>query len=122
MALIQITEPGVAIDPHQRKRGAGVDLGTTHSLIAVVRGGSPVTLPDASDRHLLPSVVRYESEGITVGYAAVEASGKVTGEPPRTTAMSECVVPRSTPAPRFLWCGSIATPGSVICINAISVT
>ena len=66
MALIQITEPGVAIDPHQRKRGAGVDLGTTHSLIAVVRGGSPVTLPDASDRHLLPSVVRYESEGITV--------------------------------------------------------
>ncbi len=74
MALIQITEPGVAIDPHQRKRGAGVDLGTTHSLIAVVRGGSPVTLPDASDRHLLPSVVRYESEGITVGYAAVEAA------------------------------------------------
>ena len=64
MALIQITEPGVAIDPHQRKRGAGVDLGTTHSLIAAVRGGSPVTLPDASDRHLLPSVVRYESEGI----------------------------------------------------------
>jgi molecular chaperone HscA len=74
MALIQITEPGMAIDPHQRKRGAGVDLGTTHSLIAVVRGGSPVTLPDASDRHLLPSVVRYESEGITVGYAAVEAA------------------------------------------------
>ena len=74
MALIQITEPGVAIDPHQRKRGAGVDLGTTHSLIAVVRGGSSVTLPDASDRHLLPSVVRYESEGITVGYAAVEAA------------------------------------------------
>ena len=74
MALIQITEPGVAIDPHQRKRGAGVDLGTTHSLIAVVRGGSPVTLPDASDRHLLPSVVRYKREGITVGYAAVEAA------------------------------------------------
>ena len=74
MALIQITEPGVAIDPHQRKRGAGVDLGTTHSLIAVVRGGSPVTLPDASDRHLLPSVVRYKREGIAVGYAAVEAA------------------------------------------------
>lgn len=74
MALIQITEPGVAIDPHQRKRGAGVDLGTTHSLIAVVRGGSPVTLPDALDRHLLPSVVRYKREGIAVGYAAVEAA------------------------------------------------
>lgn len=74
MALIQITEPGVAVDPHQRKRGAGVDLGTTHSLIAVVREGSAATLPDDSGRHLLPSVVRYQLEGIDVGHAAVEAA------------------------------------------------
>ncbi|MBT3425724.1 MAG: Fe-S protein assembly chaperone HscA [Gammaproteobacteria bacterium] len=74
MALIQITEPGVAVDPHQRKRGAGVDLGTTHSLIAVVREGSAVTLPDAEGRHLLPSVVRYQPEAVDVGHAAVEAA------------------------------------------------
>ncbi|MEK9588305.1 MAG: Fe-S protein assembly chaperone HscA [Gammaproteobacteria bacterium] len=74
MALIQITEPGQAIDPHQRKRAAGIDLGTTHSLIASVRAGRVQTLPDDSGSHLLPSVVRYEEEnGISVGDEAVQA-------------------------------------------------
>ena len=74
MALIQITEPGQAVDPHQRKRAAGIDLGTTHSLIASVRAGRVQTLPDASGSHLLPSVVRYEEEnGISVGDEAVQA-------------------------------------------------
>ena len=74
MALIQITEPGQAIDPHQRKRAAGIDLGTTHSLIASVRAGRVQTLPDESGSHLLPSVVRYEEEnGISVGDDAVQA-------------------------------------------------
>ena len=44
MALLQITEPGQALDPHQRKRAAGIDLGTTNSLIASVRGGVAETL------------------------------------------------------------------------------
>ena len=74
MALIQITEPGQAIDPHQRKRAAGIDLGTTHSLIASVRAGRVQTLPDESGSHLLPSVVRYEEEnGISVGDEAAQA-------------------------------------------------
>ena len=74
MALIQITEPGQAIDPHQRKRAAGIDLGTTHSLIASVRAGRVQTLPDESGSHLLPSVVRYEEEnGVSVGVNAVQA-------------------------------------------------
>ena len=73
MALIQITEPGQAIDPHQRKRAAGIDLGTTHSLIASVRAGRVQTLPDESGSHLLPSVVRYEENGISVGDEAVQA-------------------------------------------------
>jgi molecular chaperone HscA len=74
MALIQITEPGQAIDPHQRKRAAGIDLGTTHSLIASVRAGRVQTLADESGSHLLPSVVRYEEEnGISVGDEAVQA-------------------------------------------------
>ncbi len=74
MALIQITEPGQAIDPHQRKRAAGIDLGTTHSLIASVRAGRVQTLPDESGSHLLPSVVRYEEEsGVSVGVDAVKA-------------------------------------------------
>ena len=71
MALLQITEPGQAVDPHQRKRAAGIDLGTTNSLIASVREGVAETLPDEQGRDMLPSVVRYTSSGIIVGYQAL---------------------------------------------------
>ncbi len=74
MALLQITEPGQAIDPHQRKRAAGIDLGTTNSLIASVRGGVTQTLPDSSGEHLMPSVVRYQQGAITVGQDALTAA------------------------------------------------
>ena len=71
MALLQITEPGQAVEPHQRKRAAGIDLGTTSSLIASVREGVAETLPDEQGRHMLPSVVRYTSNRIIVGYKAL---------------------------------------------------
>lgn len=72
MALLQITEPGQALDPHQRKRAAGIDLGTTNSLIASYRGGELMTLPDLEGEHLLPSVVRYLNDGsIEVGKVAL---------------------------------------------------
>jgi molecular chaperone HscA len=61
MALLQISEPGQSTKPHERRLAAGIDLGTTNSLIASVRSGQADTLPDAQDRHLLPSVVRYQS-------------------------------------------------------------
>ena len=59
MALLQISEPGQASDPHQRRVAVGIDLGTTHSLVAAVRHGVAECLPDAQGRVLLPSVVRY---------------------------------------------------------------
>jgi molecular chaperone HscA len=59
MALLQISEPGQASDPHQRRIAVGIDLGTTHSLVAAVRHGVAECLPDAQGRVLLPSVVRY---------------------------------------------------------------
>ena len=59
MALLQISEPGQAPDPHQRRIAIGIDLGTTHSLVASVRNGVPECLPDQQGRYLLPSVVRY---------------------------------------------------------------
>ncbi|MEX0942177.1 MAG: Fe-S protein assembly chaperone HscA [Pseudomonadales bacterium] len=75
MALLQITEPGQAIDPHDRKRAAGIDLGTTNSLIATFRGGETVTLADESGEHLLPSVVRYLPTGkVEVGEGALAAA------------------------------------------------
>ena len=75
MALLQFTEPGQAIDPHLRKRGAGIDLGTTNSLIATVKAGETQTLPNAEGEHLLPSVVRYLADGTQeVGRSALAAA------------------------------------------------
>ncbi|WP_298010394.1 Hsp70 family protein, partial [uncultured Aquabacterium sp.] len=59
MALLQISEPGQSPDPHQRRIAVGIDLGTTHSLVAAVRHGSAECLPDEQGRVILPSAVRY---------------------------------------------------------------
>lgn len=75
MALMQIAEPGQSPDPHKAKIGVGIDLGTTHSLVAAVRSGHADTLPDEAGEHLLSSVVHYaECGAILVGAAAVELS------------------------------------------------
>ncbi|WP_313296006.1 Fe-S protein assembly chaperone HscA [Diaphorobacter sp.] len=72
MALLQISEPGQSPDPHQRRIAVGIDLGTTHSLVAAVRHGTAECLPDDEGRVLLPSVVRYlENNGRQIGYDAV---------------------------------------------------
>ncbi|MEP7057954.1 MAG: Fe-S protein assembly chaperone HscA [Caldimonas sp.] len=63
MALLQISEPGGAPDPHQRRIAVGIDLGTTHSLVASVRHGIAECLPDDSGRVILPSAVRYLADG-----------------------------------------------------------
>ncbi len=74
MALLQISEPGQSPDPHQRRIAAGIDLGTTHSLVATVRSGVAEVLADAERRPLLPSIVRYLPEGrVVVGYEARDA-------------------------------------------------
>ena len=63
MALLQISEPGGAPDPHQRRIAVGIDLGTTHSLVAAVRHGVAECLPDESGRVIVPSAVRYLPQG-----------------------------------------------------------
>lgn len=70
MALLQISEPGLSAAPHQRRLAAGIDLGTTNSLVATVRSGQAETLPDRQGRYLLPSVVNYQPSGLSVGYDA----------------------------------------------------
>ncbi len=85
MALLQISEPGQSPDPHQRRLVVGIDLGTTHSLVATVRSGVPECLPDADGRVLLPSVVRYLDEGRRqIGIAAQAAQA----EDPQNTVIS----------------------------------
>lgn len=77
MALLQISEPGQTPDPHQRRVAVGIDLGTTHSLVASVRHGVPECLPDEQGRVILPSVVRYlapgSGSGRQIGWDALAA-------------------------------------------------
>jgi molecular chaperone HscA len=74
MALLQISEPGQSPDPHRRRIAVGIDLGTTHSLVAAVRNGVPECLPDAQGRAILPSVVRYLDGGRRqIGHEAMAA-------------------------------------------------
>ncbi|AMO78377.1 Fe-S protein assembly chaperone HscA [Pseudomonas citronellolis] len=67
MVLLQIAEPGQTPQPHQRRLAVGIDLGTTHSLVAAVRSGVAAPLADAEGRLILPSAVRYLADRVEVG-------------------------------------------------------
>ncbi len=73
MVLLHISEPGASPDPHQRRIGIGIDLGTTHSLVAAVRDSVPQCLPDEKGRVILPSAVHYAADGqVLIGDAALQ--------------------------------------------------
>jgi len=82
MALLQIAEPGQTTAPHQHRLAVGIDLGTTHSLVATVRSGRPAILADENGALLLPSVVHYQLTGdednltphTVVGYKALDVA------------------------------------------------
>lgn len=59
MALLQIAEPGQSSAPHEHRIAIGIDLGTTHSLVATVLSGKAKVLNDEQGRVLLPSIVHY---------------------------------------------------------------
>ena len=92
MALLQIAEPGQSTAPHQHRFAAGIDLGTTNSLVATVRSGEPVTLDDESGHAILPSVVRYTTEQIIVGEAARQAA---VSDPLNTIASAKRLIGRA---------------------------
>ncbi len=85
MALLQIAEPGRSAAPHQHRLAAGIDLGTTNSLIATVQSAQARALPDAAGALLLPSVVRYLPDGATVVGHAAQAQ---QAEDPQNTIVS----------------------------------
>ncbi|RUO65971.1 molecular chaperone HscA [Pseudidiomarina planktonica] len=71
MALLQIAEPGQSTAPHEHRLAAGIDLGTTNSLVASVRSGTAEVLNDAQQRPILPSVVHYGAEQTLTGHEAL---------------------------------------------------
>lgn len=85
MALLQISEPGQSTAPHQHRRAIGIDLGTTHSLVATVRNSIATVLPDEHGRNLLPSVVRYGTDGVRAVGAEAQSQ---QAEDPRNTLVS----------------------------------
>ena len=91
MALLQIAEPGKSAAPHQHRLAVGIDLGTTNSLVATVRSGSPVCLTDIDGRTTLPSVVRYLSDGLVIGG---EALGAQKADPQNTVSSAKRLIGR----------------------------
>jgi molecular chaperone HscA len=85
-ALFDIAEPGQSrVKEACKGRAIGIDLGTTNSLVAVVKAGQPVCLR-GDDGAIVPSVVHYGAGGeIVVG---AEARDRLAPELPRDTIAS----------------------------------
>ncbi|MDF7670461.1 Fe-S protein assembly chaperone HscA [Orbaceae bacterium ESL0721] len=92
MALLQISEPGQTPEPHQRRLAVGIDLGTTNSLVATVRNGQAETLPNLDGESLLPSVVHYGQDDITVG---IEAKNQAINDPKNSISSIKRLMGRS---------------------------
>lgn len=93
MALLQISEPGQATKPHERKLAAGIDLGTTNSLVASVRSGQAAILPDANGSELLPSIVNYSTDSKPV--VGIEAKPYKISDPLNTISSVKRYMGRS---------------------------
>jgi molecular chaperone HscA len=92
MALLQIAEPGQSTVPHEHRLAAGIDLGTTNSLIASVKSGLSETLVDDEGRDILPSVVSYQANEVLVGHAAKAHS---VSDPENTIVSAKRLIGRS---------------------------
>ena len=93
MSLLQIAEPGMSTAPHQERFAVGIDLGTTNSLAATVRNGSPEVLVDEKNQKLLPSVVHYEKNGDVV--VGEEARLRAEADPLNTISSVKRLMGRS---------------------------
>lgn len=114
MALLQIAEPGQSTVPHQHRLAAGIDLGTTNSLVASVKSGLAETLTDSQGSDILPSIVSYQSDTVLVGDTAKAHS---ISDPENTIVSVKRLMGRSLsdinakyPALPYLFCGEDSHP------------
>ncbi|GLQ74908.1 Fe-S protein assembly chaperone HscA [Vibrio penaeicida] len=92
MALLQIAEPGQSSAPHEHRLAAGIDLGTTNSLVASVLSGTAKPLVDEQNESILPSVVYYGSDTTLVGEKAREHA---QSDPKQTIISAKRLIGRS---------------------------
>ena len=92
MALLQIAEPGQSTVPHEHRLAAGIDLGTTNSLIASVKSGLAETIVDADGADILPSVVSYQLNETLVGN---DAKALAVSDPENTIVSAKRLIGRS---------------------------
>jgi len=133
MALLQIAEPGQSTVPHEHRLAAGIDLGTTNSLIASVQSGNANTLSDQQGNDILPSVVNYQNadadNNILVGEAAKALS---VSDASNTIVSAKRLIGRSLadirskyPSLPYQFCGDENHPEIVTCqgnINPVQVS
>ncbi|NQY63223.1 MAG: Fe-S protein assembly chaperone HscA [Alteromonadaceae bacterium] len=115
MALLQIAEPGQSTVPHEHRLAAGIDLGTTNSLVASVKSGTAQTLADEDGKDILPSIVSYQNNNeILVGDAA---KAHAVIDPENTIVSAKRLIGRSLtdiqakyPALPYAFCGDESHP------------
>jgi len=74
--LMQIYEPGQTPLPHADTVAIGIDLGTTHSVVAIATDGEAEAIHDAHGRAIIPSMVQYVGKSAVVGHEARKAYGE----------------------------------------------
>ncbi|MEK9778444.1 MAG: Hsp70 family protein, partial [Methylophilaceae bacterium] len=89
MALLQISEPGKSTLPHEHRNAIGIDLGTTHSLVAAVQSGEAKILQDEKNARLIPSIVHYQKEDVLVGN---EAAKQLASDPTNTITSAKRLI------------------------------
>jgi len=89
VALLQISEPGKSTLPHEHRNAIGIDLGTTHSLVAAVQSGEAKILQDEKNARLIPSIVHYQKEAVLVGN---EAAKQLASDPTNTITSAKRLI------------------------------
>ena len=79
-----------------RDRIIGIDLGTTHSLVAFMKDGEPITIKDEDGKNaLVPSIIHFEEDGsVLVGN---EAREQLVSAPERTIFSVKRLMGKSYP-------------------------
>lgn len=114
MALLQIAEPGQSTVPHEHRLAAGIDLGTTNSLIASVQSGSAKTLTNEAGEDIVPSVVSYQQDAVLVGKAAehfaISDAENTIVSAKRLIGRSKQDIEKKYPSLPYKFCGADNSP------------